>query len=99
LLLLIYAFLFALPRFGINLPVLGKLVVPIILVNAATLAEVFRSGITAVDRGQYEAAAVIGLPAGGAMRLVILSQAVRLTIPALVTCWCGPTSWSPWSTW
>lgn len=85
LLLLIYAFLLALPRFGINLPILGKLVVPIILVNAATLAEVFRSGITAVDRGQHEAAAAIGLPAGSAMRVVILPQAVRLMIPALVT--------------
>jgi glutamate transport system permease protein len=85
LLLLIYAFLLALPRFGINLPVLGKLAVPIILVNAATLAEVFRSGITAVDRDQHEAAAAIGLRTGGAMRLVILPQAVRLMIPALVT--------------
>jgi glutamate transport system permease protein len=50
LLLLIYAFLLALPRFGINLPILWKLVVPIILVNVAVLAEVFRAGILAVDR-------------------------------------------------
>jgi glutamate transport system permease protein len=85
LLLLIYAFLLALPRFGINLPILWKLVVPIVLVNVAVLAEIFRAGILAVDRGQYEAAAAIGLREGTAMRTVILPQAVRLVIPTLVT--------------
>ena len=64
LLLLIYAFLLALPRFGINLPILWKLVVPIILVNVAVLAEVFRAGILSVDRGQFEAAAALGLRDG-----------------------------------
>ena len=64
LLLLIYAFLLALPRFGINLPILWKLVVPIILVNVAVLAEVYRAGILSVDRGQFEAAAALGLPTG-----------------------------------
>jgi glutamate transport system permease protein len=85
LLLLIYAFLLALPRYGINLPILWKLVVPIILVNVAVLAEIFRAGILAVDRGQYEAAAALGLREGPAMRSVILPQAIRLVIPTLVT--------------
>jgi glutamate transport system permease protein len=85
LLLLIYAFLLALPRFGINLPLLWKLVVPIVLVNAAVLAEIFRAGVNAVDRGQSEAAAALGLRDGQAMRLVVLPQAVRLVIPSLVT--------------
>jgi glutamate transport system permease protein len=85
LLLLIYAFLLALPRFGINLPILWKLVVPIVLVNVAVLAEIFRAGILAVDRGQYEAAWALGLPEGAAMRAVILPQAIRLVVPTLVT--------------
>jgi glutamate transport system permease protein len=85
LLLLIYAFLLALPRFGINLPLLWKLVVPIVLVNTAVLAEIFRAGVNAVDRGQSEAAAALGLRDGQAMRLVVLPQAVRLVIPSLVT--------------
>jgi glutamate transport system permease protein len=85
LLLLIYAFLLALPRFGINLPILWKLVVPIVLVNAAVLAEIFRAGINAVDRGQFEAAVSLGLREGTAMRVVIMPQAVRLVAPALVT--------------
>ena len=85
LLLLIYAFLLALPRYGINLPILWKLVVPIVLVNVAVLAEIFRAGILAVDRGQSEAAAALGLREGPAMRSVILPQAIRLVIPTLVT--------------
>ena len=85
LLLLIYAFLLALPRFGINLPILWKLVVPIVLVNVAVLAEIFRAGILAVDRGQSEAASALGLRDGQSMRSVILPQAVRLVIPTLVT--------------
>lgn len=85
LLLLIYAFLLALPRYGINLPIFWKLVVPIILVNVAILAEVFRAGIGAVDRGQSEAAAAIGLRRSQAMRIIILPQAIRIVVPALVT--------------
>ena len=85
LLLLIYAFLLALPRYGINLPILWKLVVPIVMVNVAVLAEIFRAGILAVDRGQSEAAAALGLREGTAMRSVILPQAIRLVIPTLVT--------------
>jgi len=85
LLLLIYAFLLALPRYGINLPILWKLVVPIVMVNVAVLAEIFRAGILAVDQGQSEAAAALGLREGQAMRSVILPQAVRLVVPTLVT--------------
>jgi glutamate transport system permease protein len=85
LLLLIYVFLLALPRYGINLPILWKLVVPIVMVNIAVLAEIFRAGILAVDRGQAEAAAALGLREGTAMRAVILPQAIRLVVPTLVT--------------
>ncbi|MGH3842887.1 MAG: amino acid ABC transporter permease [Pseudonocardiaceae bacterium] len=85
LLLLIYAFLLALPRFGINLPILWKLVVPIVLVNTAVLAEIFRAGVKAVDRGQFEAAVAVGMREGLAMRVVVLPQAIRLVAPTLVT--------------
>lgn len=85
LLLLIYAFLLGLPRFGINLPIFWKLVVPIVIVNAAVLAELVRAGIGAVDRGQSEAGAAIGLRRGQVLRLVVLPQALRLIVPTLVT--------------
>ena len=85
LLLLIYAFLLGLPRFGINLPIFWKLVAPIVMVNSAVLAELVRAGIGAVDPGQSQAAEAIGLRRGQVMRLVVLPQALRLIVPTLVT--------------
>ena len=84
-LLLVYVFLFALPGLGLNLPIAGKLIVPIILINAAVIAEIVRAGIAALDRGQQEAAAAVGLTRGQTMRLVLLPQAIRLVVPSLVT--------------
>jgi glutamate transport system permease protein len=85
LLLVVYAFLLAFPRFGLNVPVFWKLVVPMILVSSASTAEVFRAGINAVDRGQYEAAASLGMVPRLGMRLVVLPQAFRLVLPGLLT--------------
>ncbi len=84
-LLVVYAFLLAFPRWGLNLPIFWKLVVPMILVSSASTAEVFRAGINAVDRGQHEAAAAIGMTPGLGMRLVVLPQAFRLVLPGLLT--------------
>ncbi|MEC3976609.1 amino acid ABC transporter permease [Amycolatopsis sp. H20-H5] len=84
LLLLLYAFLLALPGYGVNLPIFWKLVVPIVMVNAAVLAEIFRAGVLGLDRGQAEAASAIGLRYWPSMRLVVLPQAVRLVLPTLV---------------
>lgn len=84
LLLLIYAFLLALPRYHLNLPIFWKLVVPIVMVSSAVIAEVFRAGVRALDRGQSEAAQAIGLTYGQSLRLVILPQAIRLVLPTLI---------------
>ncbi|MGP5412881.1 amino acid ABC transporter permease [Brachybacterium paraconglomeratum] len=83
-LLVVYAFLLALPAFGVTFPRFWMLVIPMILVSSATTAEVFRAGINAVDRGQHEAAAAIGLSRRDAMTSVILPQAVRLVLPSLI---------------
>ena len=85
LLLLIYAFLLALPRYGFNPSIFWKLVLPIVIVNSALLAEVFRAGIRAVSIGQSEAGAAIGLRSGQVMRHVVFPQALRLVLPALIT--------------
>ena len=45
LLLLIYAFLLALPRYHLNLPIFFKLVIPIVMVSSAVIAEVCRAGV------------------------------------------------------
>lgn len=89
-LLVVYFFLLAVPRLSLgghraNLPVFWMLVVPMILVSSAANAEVFRAGIKAVDKGQYEAAASLGMHDSLAMRLVILPQAFRLVLPNLLT--------------
>ena len=55
-----------------------------VLVVAAYLAEVVRAGLEAVPKGQYEAAASVGLPYWQATILIVLPQALRATIPALV---------------
>jgi general L-amino acid transport system permease protein len=54
------------------------------IVIAAYLAEVFRGGLQAVPRGQYEAAASVGLTFWPATMLVVAPQALRAAIPALV---------------
>jgi len=83
-LLVVYAFLLALPAFGVTFPRFWMLVIPMILVSSASTAEVFRAGINAVDRGQHEAAAAIGLSRRDAMLSVVLPQAVRLVLPSLI---------------
>lgn len=85
-LLIVYAFLLFLPRdpIGLDLPLFWKLVAPMIITSSATTAEVFRSGVLAVDHGQTEAAYSIGLTQGATMRLVILPQAIRLVVPSLI---------------
>ena len=55
-LLVIYAFMFALPSYGINPSEYLKLVIPVGLCTAAVIAEVFRAGVLAIPRGQTEAA-------------------------------------------
>jgi glutamate transport system permease protein len=84
LLLLIYAFLLALPRYHVNLPIFWKLVIPIVMVSSAVIAEVIRAGVRALDRGQTEAAQAIGLRYWQALRLVVLPQAIRLVLPTLI---------------
>ncbi len=51
--------------------------------TAAFIAEIVRSGISGVPRGQKEAAAALGLTRTQALRLVIVPQAMRIIIPPL----------------
>ena len=77
--------LLALPPLGVNLPIFWKICVPIVMCNAAILAEIFRAGVNALPKGQLEASLAIGLTYWQAMRLVIFPQSIRLIVPALVT--------------
>jgi His/Glu/Gln/Arg/opine family amino acid ABC transporter permease subunit len=53
----------------------------------AFLAEIYRSGIQAIDRGQREAAAAVGLTTPQSYRHVILPQALRIVLPSLGNMW------------
>lgn len=85
LLLLILFSAFGLPRLGVDLPLLWYLVLGLAVYNAAVLAEIFRAGVLSLDRGQNEAALAVGLTRGRAMRLVVMPQAVRRMLPAIVS--------------
>lgn len=84
-LLLVYLALFVLPRYGLDLPLLWKLVVPVAISRSAQFAEIFRSGVLSLERGQGEAAAALGLRRWQAMRHVLFPQAIRRVVPSLVS--------------
>ncbi|AGK98998.1 amino acid ABC transporter permease [Clostridium pasteurianum] len=59
-------------------------IVAISLNAGAYIAEIFRGGIMSIDKGQTEAARSLGLSYAQTMRKVILPQAIRRMIPALI---------------
>jgi general L-amino acid transport system permease protein len=63
---------------------LVRALIAIVAFEAAYIAEVVRGGLQAVPRGQYEAAQALGLSPFAVMRRVVLPQALRAVIPALV---------------
>jgi glutamate transport system permease protein len=84
LVLLIFFCFVGLPQLDIGVSRFSALVLALVLYNSAVLAEVFRAGIASLDRGQGEASSAIGLTYWQGMRLVILPQAVRRMIPAII---------------
>jgi glutamate transport system permease protein len=86
LLLVILGFFLAWPIVvGRSLEPLYALVIGLTLYNGAVIAEIVRAGILALPRGQSEAAMSIGLDRGQTLRLVLLPQAVRIMLPALIS--------------
>jgi len=61
-----------------------RAVIAITLFSAAYLAETVRGGLAAVPKGQYEAADALGLGGWQKLRMIVLPQALRAVIPALV---------------
>ena len=57
--------------------------VALALNSSAYVAEIFRAGILAVDKGQTEAARSLGLSSWQSMKLVVLPQAIKNVLPAL----------------
>ena len=69
---------------GMNFDKLLRALIGVILFQSAYIAEVVRGGMQAIPKGQYEAAAAMGLGYWRAMGLVILPQALKMVIPGIV---------------
>jgi len=72
---------FVLPEFGIDLSAFQAGAIGLGIAYSCYMAENFRAGLEAVDRGQREAAQSIGMGWGLMMRRVILPQAIRTVLP------------------
>ena len=67
------------------IPELFSLAVALTIFTAASIAEIVRSGILAVSKGQVEAAGALGLRGGLILRFVVIPQAMRVIIPPLTS--------------
>ena len=85
LVLLIFFCALGLPSYGLNLSVFWYVAIGLIVYNGAVLGEIFRAGILSLDRGQTEAAYSLGMGYWQAMLLVVIPQAARRMIPAIVS--------------
>lgn len=83
--LLVQLFLiyYGLPQIGITIDPFPSAVLGLGINTGAYVAEVIRSGIQAVDKGQREAAFALGMNPVQTMRLIILPQAFKIIIPPL----------------
>jgi general L-amino acid transport system permease protein len=74
---------------NITVDKLLRALVGIALFASAYMAEVVRAGLQALPKGQYEGAMAMGLGYGQMMRLIILPQALKVTIPNIVNTYIG----------
>jgi glutamate transport system permease protein len=74
----------SLPPAGLPLSDVWYLVIGLTIYNAVVIGEIVRSGIAGLPRGQREAALAVGLTEGQTIRLVLLPQALRVMLPALI---------------
>lgn len=83
LLIQVYFLFFVLPNYGFNLSALQAGIIGIALHYACYTAEVYRAGLDAVPRAQWEAVTALNMKPAVAYRKVILPQALRPILPAL----------------
>ena len=74
---------------GTNFDLILRVVIMVTLFAAAYMAEVIRGGLAALPRGQYEAADALGLDYWKAQRLIIMPQALKISIPGIVNTFIG----------
>ena len=83
LLVFLYYIFFVLPFIGVRLDPIPTAIIGLGVSYGAYLSEVYRAGIVAIDKGQWEAAWALGLPGLITLRHIILPQAIRIVIPPI----------------
>lgn len=89
---LLFAASFIMPLFlppGFEIDIAIRILIAIVAFSAAYLAEVVRGGLQAIPKGQWEAAAALGLDTPKAVGLVVLPQALRIVVPPTVNTMIG----------
>ena len=74
---------FALPEIGISFTPFMSAIIALSINSGAYVSEIFRSGILAIDKGQMEAGRSLGLSYFQTMKLIILPQALKNSLPSL----------------
>ena len=74
-----------LPEFGFDFDTLWYLVIGLTIYNGVVIAEILRSGMTGLPGGQREAASALGFSSLKTIRLILLPQAFRVMLPALIS--------------
>lgn len=79
----VYLVYFALPQFGIQMSPFTAGVLALGINSGAYVAEIFRSGLNAIPKGQMESAKALGMTYFQAMHRIILPQVIRIILPAI----------------
>ncbi|MEO0546141.1 MAG: amino acid ABC transporter permease [Pseudomonadota bacterium] len=74
---------------GTTFDIVLRVIIMVTLFASAYMAEVIRGGLAALPRGQYEAADALGLNYSQATQLIILPQALKISIPGIVNTFIG----------
>lgn len=84
-LVLMIFFIFFMQWGGVVVDAMTAVVIGLMLYNGSVLAEIFRSGILAVPKGQSEAAYALGLRKSGVMIHVLIPQTITSMLPAIIS--------------
>ncbi|WP_127902165.1 amino acid ABC transporter permease [Solirhodobacter olei] len=74
---------------GTTFDLVLRVIIMVTLFSAAYIAEVIRGGLAAIPRGQFEAADALGLDYWKAQRLIVMPQALKISIPGIVGVFIG----------
>ena len=85
LLLIIFFTYFGLPNIGVKPEIIPAAIMALTVFESSMVAEIVRSGINSIDYAQTEGALANGLTKWQALRLIVLPQAIKNMLPALVS--------------